>query len=160
MSGWRIPVKDTNYPLSSDTFYFTTESATGGSDKVDFLLYTEYSSYITSFWWRFKDWGYVINLCTPDDYSLKFPVTPPTGVKKTWEVTITPEDVKIKCNTLQVLHFIFNNTYDNYCNTQVKGKIAAKVHFSHVDSATKLFTTELLGKQSDACINYFTAYIM
>ena len=44
-------------------------------------------------------------------YSLKFPVTPPTDVNKTWEITFTTEDVKIKCNTLQVLHFIFNNTH-------------------------------------------------
>ena len=68
---------------------------------------------------RFSDWGCDIVACTPYDYdsgqyyTLKFPVAPPTGVKKTWEVTVTTEDLKIKYNNLEVLHFIFNNTYED-----------------------------------------------
>ena len=100
-------------------------------------------TYIT---WRFSDWGYGISKCTPDDSSLKFPVSPPFGVQKTWEVTVTPKDVKIKCNTSEVLHFIFNNTYKDSCTTQVKGKKASKVAFSSVDRATKMFKSELVGK--------------
>ena len=119
MSGWIVPVKrHTYYPLNSNTFYITTESVTGSSDVVDFHLYTD-SGYFTSIYWRFSDWGYYIHYCTPYDYSLKFPVTPPTGVNKTWEITFTT-DVKIKCNSLQVLHFIFNNTYDGRCTSRVK----------------------------------------
>ena len=112
MSGWIVPVKDwnTKYPLNSNTFYITTESVTGSSDEVGFYLYPD-SGYITYIMWRFSDWGYIIKYCTPYGYSLKFPVTPPTDVNKTWEITFTTEDVKIKCNTLQVLHFIFNNTH-------------------------------------------------
>ena len=75
---------------------------------------------ITRIRWRFKDWGYIIKDCTPGDYYLKFPVTPSTGANKTWEVSVTPEDVKIKCNTLEVLHFIFNNTFidDDNCTKE------------------------------------------
>ena len=161
MSGWIVPVKDRNtkYPLNSNTFYITTESVTGSSDVVDFLLYTD-SGYITRIIWRFSDWGYVIDFCTPFDYSLKFPVTPPTDVNKTWEITFTTEDVKIKCNTLQVLHFIFNNTHYDYCTSRVKGKIATRIRFSTSDRATKMFKSDQVGKLCDMCIHYIIVYIM
>ena len=148
MSGWIVPVKDYNtyYTLNSNTFYITTESVTGGSDEVDFLLYPDSGSWITNIWWRFSDWGYIITYCTPEDFSLKFPVTPPTGVNKTWEITLTTEDVKIKCNTLQVLHFIFNNTHDGSCASDVKGKVATKIRFYSGDNATKMFNADQVGK--------------
>ena len=147
MSGWIVPVKDdyTNYPLNSNTFYITTESVTGSSDIVNFFLYTD-SGYITSIFWRFSDWGYIIYSCTPYDYSLKFPVTPPTDVNKTWEITFTTEDVKIKCNSLQVLHFIFNNTHNGFCTSLVKGKIATGIKFCNCDTATKMFNADQVGK--------------
>ena len=148
MSGWIVPVKDdiTKYPLNSNTFYITTESVTGGSDVVDFSLYLD-SGYITNIMWRFNDWGYVIAYCTPEYYFLEFPVTPPTDVNKTWEIIFTTEDLKIKCNTLQVLHFIFNNTHDDdWCTSLVKGKIATRIMFYSWDTATKMFSAEQVGK--------------
>ena len=148
MSGWIVPVKDynTTYPLNSNTFYITTESVTGSSDEVTFYLYTDSGNHIIYIDWRFSDWGYVINYCTPNYYSLKFPVTPPTDVNKTWEITFTTEDVKIKCNSLQVLHFIFNNIYYGGCTSQVKGKIATGIRFWHGDTATKMFKSDQVGK--------------
>ena len=146
MSGWIVPVKDgTYYPLNSSTFYITTESVTGNNDYVDFYLYTD-SGYITNIFWRFSDWGYYIYCCTPRYYSLKFPVTPPTDVNKTWEITFTTEDVKIKCNSLQVLHFIFNNTHNGDCASQVKGKIATRIRIWKHETATKMFNADQVGK--------------
>ena len=148
MSGWIVPVKDdeTNYPLNSNTFYITTESVTGSSDKVDFFLYPDSGDYITNIYWRFSDWGYYIWYCTPYPYSLKFPVTPPTDVNKTWEITFTTKDVRIKCNSLQVLHFIFNNTHNGDCTSEVKGKIATRIRFWKHDTATKMFNADQVGK--------------
>ena len=148
MSGWIVPVRKTYYPLQSNTFYFTTESVTGGGDQVYLHLYADSGAGVgvTYIIWRFKDWAYVIRSCTPAHYSLKFPVTPPTDVNKTWEVTFTTEDVKIKCNSLQVLHFIFNNTHNGACTSNVKGKKATRVLFNLIDTATKMFTSELVGK--------------
>ena len=148
MSGWIVPVKDdkTKYPLNSNTFYITTESVTGGSDVVDFNLYPDSRNAITRITWRFRDWGYYIVYCTPYDYSLKLPVTPPTDVNKTWEITFTTEDVKIKCNTLQVLHFIFNNTHRDVCTSYAKGKIATRINFYSWDTATKMFSADQVGK--------------
>ena len=105
MPGWIAPAKDdtTTYPLNNNTFYITTESATGGSDKVGFKTFPDNGFYITNIMWRFEDWGYIIQYCTPKDYLLKFPVTPPGDANKTWEIIVTTEDVKIKCNTLEVL---------------------------------------------------------
>ena len=48
----------TKYPLNINTFYITTESVTGGSDTVNFSLYTDSGDYITNIRWRFSDWGY------------------------------------------------------------------------------------------------------
>ena len=145
MSGWIVPVKIAYYVLKTNTFYTTTESVTGGRDKVDFSLYSD-SGKITSIWWRFSDWGYYITYCTPYGFSLKFPVTPSTDVNKTWEITFTTEDVKIKCNALQVLHFIFNNTHKNDCTSKVKGKIATDIKFWGADTATKMFNAGQVGK--------------
>ena len=146
MSGWIVPVKGgTKYTLNSKTFYITTENVTGGSDKVHFYLYTYSGSKFTAIRWRFSDWGYAIESCTRWDFSLKFPVTPPTGVNKTWEITFTTEDVKIKCNTLQVLHFIFNNTHNGNCTSKVKGKIATRILFYTSDTATKMFKSDQVG---------------
>ena len=111
---------------------------------VRFHLFTKKDDYITRVRWFFKDWDYSIASCTEN--VLKFPATPPTVVNKTWEVTVTPEDIKIKCNTLEVLHFIFNNTYNSYCNTRVKGEKATKVLFWSTDTATKMFASLLVGK--------------
>ena len=147
MSGWIVPVKrNTYYPLNSNTFYITTENVTGSSDEVDFYLYPDSGYYITNIIWRFSDWGYHIGYCAPDYYSLKFPVTPPTDVNKTWEITFTTEDVKIKCNTLQVLHFIFNNTHRDVCTSLVKGKKATRIRFCSCDTATKMFNAGQFGK--------------
>ena len=97
----------------------------------------------------------------PWNNSLKFPVTPPSGVNKTWEVTLTPLDMKIKCNTLEVLHFIFNTTYDVDCTSKVKGKAVTRITFSRdTDTATKMFKSELFGKLCDMCIHYPIVHIM
>ena len=135
----------TEYPLKSNTLYIATESVTGGSDVVYIHLYTDSGDYIKSITWKFRDWGYRITYCSAANYSLKFPVTPPTGINKNWEITITPEYVKVKCNNLEVLHFIFNNTYNVQCTSLVKGKKAAKVIFPESeDTATKML--RLVGK--------------
>ena len=134
-----MPVKDAYYPLNSNTFYFTTESVTGGSGKVVFT-----GGWITMWWW-FTDWKFEIINCTPFANPLTFPVTPPTGVKKTWEVTLTPQDMKIKCNTLEVLHFIFDTTYDGAC-TKVNGHTATEVLIRDDDTATRMFTSQQIGK--------------
>ena len=91
---------------------------------------------------------YQIRFCTPVSNFLRFPVTPPTGVKMTWEITVTTEDVKIKCNNLEVLHFIFNDTYrdDGVCTKHTQGKIANKVKFGINDTATKMFASGFVSK--------------
>ena len=149
MSGWTAPLKDakTAYPLTSNTFYITTESVTdssGISDEVMFKLYPDSGGNVAWIQWRFSDWGYYVNHCTPKDYELKFPVTPPTDVNKIWEVTFTAEDITIKCNSLEVLNFVFNDTYKNGCTTRVNK--ATRIKFLSNDTATEMFSAEFLGK--------------
>ena len=98
--------------------------------------------YMTGIRWRFSDWAYLIAFCTY--FTLKFTATPPPGINKTWEITATTEELKIKCNTLEVLHFIFNDTYDHECAKKVKGKKASIVTFTAIDTATTML--EVVGK--------------
>ena len=144
MSGWIVPVKGTKYPLKNNTFYITTKSVTGGTDSAGFYLYDQSGGSTTNIKWNFDDWAYFIKDCTLG-YSLQFPVTPPADIRKTWEIIVTAEDVKIKCNTLEVLHFIFNDTYTDVCIREVKGKIPTQVKIWNQDTATKTFTSELAG---------------
>ena len=150
MSGWIVPVKDstTTYPLNSNTFYITTESVTGGRAIVGIFLFTDSGASITWILWTFTDWGYIIGYCTPRNYSSEFtfPVSPPIGVKKTWEITLTTEDLKIKCNSIQVLHFIFNNKHNDRCTSKVKGKIPTRILFWGNDTATKKLNADQVGK--------------
>ena len=104
---------------------------------VYFYLYPDVGDFITYITWRFSIWACFISECIPDGNLHGFSVTPPTGVEKTWEVTVTPTDMKIKCNTLEVLHFIFENGVLSSCKAHVKGKKASKVAFSSDDTATK-----------------------
>ena len=151
-----VPIKyEIKYPVTTNTIKITTESVYGSDDKVYFFLLTDPDFYITRISWKFKDWGYIIRHCTPEYHVAKFPVTPPNDVNKTWEVIFTAEDVKIKCNTLEVLHFIFNDTYSEACTTKVVKNIAlaTKVVFRNKDTATKMLTLELFaGKWCDVCI--------
>ena len=118
-----------------------TESITGGDGKVGFHLYPTQGEYITTVWWLFNDWGYVIAWCSPNEYQLKFPVKPPSGVSKTWEITAAPEGLTIKCNNVEVLYYIYNNTYKDFCISRTKGKIATQIEFYAGDTATTLFST-------------------
>ena len=144
MSGWIVPVIGTKYPLNSSTFKITTDKVTVGI--VSFSMYDDNGIPSVNVWWGFTDWSYAISYCTPLSRLLKFPVTPPTGVNKTWEITVTPEDIKIKCNTLEVLHFIFNNTYNTNCTRHVKGRRSIEIAFWNTVTATKMFLSEDAGK--------------
>ena len=139
-------MKGTKYPIKSGTFHITTESVTGGNDVVVIYLYEDDGGQITYIKWMFSDWGYIIIGCTRGNFSLKFPALPPTGIKKTWELTFTTEYVRIMCNTLEVLYFILNNTHSSTCKSNVKGKTATKVAFHKDDTATKMFTSDFAGK--------------
>ena len=71
----------------------------------------------------------------------------------------TTEDLKIKCNRVEVLHFIYQN-YSMTCVNKFNKKVG-KIYFYSEDSATKAFTSELQGTQrifvdgQFACYTYF-----
>ena len=149
MSGWISPVEHfLQYQVYSNTFNITTEGVSGGSGKVGIYLYHRFNdfNFLTRIEWKFSDWGCYIAYCTPNDFSVKFPVTPPTGVSKTWEIIYTTEDLKIKCNTLQVLHLIFNSTGDERCTSRVKGKKIGAIRLTQDDTVTKKFQSDQVCK--------------
>ena len=71
-------------------------------------MYTKKSKKITDISWRFSDWGFCISDCTvysvqftAIEYSLKLTAVP-AEVNKTWEITTTTDDLRIKCNGVEV----------------------------------------------------------
>ena len=109
---------------------------------VYFKIYNWYSYYdydeIGRITWRFKDWSYFIDYCTPYAYSLKFTSVPPAEVNKTWDITMTTDDLRIKCNKREVLYFVYNNTYNARCTTDVRNKEVMAVRFGYHDVTKKM----------------------
>ena len=141
-AGWINVDKMDKVPIHNNTIKITTDSIYGGDDVVYFELYTRDDQYddvkIGFITWRFKDWSYCIEHCTPYAFSLKFTKAPPIEVDKIWEITLTIDDVRIKCNKEEVLHFVYNNTYNARCTTDVWNKTTEAVEF-HSRDATKTF---------------------
>ena len=110
---------------------------------VYFELYTRddyyYHDEIGFITWRFKDWSYCIEHCTPFAFSLKFTKAPPIEVDKVWEITLTTDDVRIKCNKEEVLHFVYNNTYNARCTTRVRNRKIEAVEFHSHDDTEELY---------------------
>ena len=100
---------------------------------------------MTNINWKFKNWVFTADGCVSDHDSVKFTPEPPDTVKKIWEVMTTTEDLKIKCNRVEVLHFIYQN-YSMTCVNKFNKKVG-KIYFYSEDSATKAFTSELQGTQ-------------
>ena len=139
-TGWTDFVKEKRYPVYKNSFKIRTESVDGSNDKVAFRIQTNEVniSWITTVRWRFRDWGYTLLRCTPEDFSLKL-IAVPSAVKKTWEITATTEKLVIKCNEVEVLDFIYNNAYSDKCSAKVEGREVRTIMFIGEDSATKKF---------------------
>ena len=144
--GWIVPVKNNTatYFVNDSIYYLYTESAFGSDGKVSFNVYTASGDAIVGISWRFLDWGYFIFGCTPFDYSHKLTTTPTAVVNKTWEARHTTDELKMKCNGIEVLHFIYTNTYLNGCTLKAKGKEVSLIIFTIHDTATKKFMTGLI----------------
>ena len=145
--GWIVPKKyvTTTYAVPNNTFYISTESSYPTPYIALLYLYSG-DSVITSIGWSFYDWSTFIYYCSHPDNYLKLTDVPLTPIHKIWEVEATPEDLTIKCNGVEVLHFIYDNNLNSDCVTSVKGKEVTGLAFYELENATKTFTTDLLGK--------------
>ena len=145
-----MPAIGRYYKVHNFTFLVQTESATESDDIVFFGLFATACSNSSdiNIKWRFSDWGYYIFPCTPRNFSLKLTKAPRDvlAVNKIWQITATPEELKIRCNGIQVLHFIYNDSSNDNCVTATKGKEVGYVKFWEKDTATKKFISELVGK--------------
>ena len=83
---------------------------------------------MTIFRWRFIDWAYQIDYCTPNDYSQKINSTPPAERDRIWDVAIA-DDIRMKCNGAEVLHLEFNEAADADCTSKVKWEGSKKNSF-------------------------------
>ena len=139
ITGWIKPIINdaTKYPIHDNTFKIRTDSVSG---TVHIGLYTSSNWWITFITWWFYDWSYAISFCVPNEIQAKFTTVPPPETNKIWEVTASPVELKIKCNGVEVLHFVYSNKYQNSCSSRVKGWKISKVAFIRIaNAATKMF---------------------
>ena len=134
---WIEPVKDTLYPVYNDSFSIRTEGVAGQSHTVMFRLFTDGGYWITDIAWTYENWGYAIRECTSWAYDQQLAVVAQGMDTMIWEVTHTTEDLTIKCNGVEVLHFIYTNQYNASCIATAKGKEVSDVEFLIYDDATK-----------------------
>ena len=144
-TGWVVPVRTDLYRVKSNTVYITTDSVSGSSDKVMLALIYGNDDFITAFKWRFSDWHYQIEFCTPSQFHQRFNSTPPAERNKIWEVTIG-NAIQIKCNGVEVLYLKYEEAINYACTSQVKGKKVEYVRFWNSDTATKKMTSNVVGK--------------
>ena len=111
----------------------------GSDDKVRIKLFSKNMSEITRLALEFSKWKFYIDHCLPKYSSANFTVTPLLEARKTWEFTVTTEYMKIKCNGVEVLHFLYRNSNVTNCRSRVEGQEVAKVKFRMYDTASKSF---------------------
>ena len=131
-----------NYQIQNSTFYIKTESVTGSDDVLLIHLYESKTNAITVISVYFMDWRCTVVFCIPDDPQLKLTAVP-TAVNKIWEVTTTPDELRIKCNGVEVFHFIYNDTYLSACNNRIKGKAVTNVLVEITNNAALLFSPKI-----------------
>ena len=88
--------------------------------RIELALYSNSSGYITEVTIRVDDesWMYNIWHCT----SFYLPLTNvPTETNKIWVLTATEAHLNMKCNGVEVLHFVYDDSPDYECKREVKG---------------------------------------
>ena len=71
---------------------------------------------------------YKIEHCTTYDLLL---TNVPAETNKIWVITATEAHLNIKCNGVEVLHFVYDDSPDYECKREVKGKSVHEVFFSY-----------------------------
>ena len=141
-NGWIIPTRYTKYQIFNSSFKIATnESHMDHHEKIELDLYSNSSGYITDVTislydesWQFKIWH-----CT----SFYLPLTNvPTETNKIWVITATEAHVNMKCNGVEVLHFVYDDSPDYDCK-EVKGN---SVHAVEFDTYAQIMFSSAVGE--------------
>ena len=122
---------DVRYPIFNSSFKIATRDMVSSVGEIEFELYTSSGRRIieVTIHKEHENWMYELYWCTPRSYNL--PLTNvPTEKNKTWFVTATEAHLNIKCNGVEVLHFVYNDSPRIECKIYIPRESAHAVEFS------------------------------
>jgi hypothetical protein len=112
------------YDLEANPLQIKTDSAIGDGDWVDVAFYTAAETSLRSYF------AFVmIHFSSPMEYRIgndqscggagytEFPTAPPTEQDKVWTITLSSTSIKIDCNDVEVIDFVFSDYGDDCTNT-------------------------------------------
>ena len=131
------------YDLEEHPLQIKTDSVVGSNEKVGVRLYTSEEAYISRILLRFDATPKLyINRCTSG--SITFPVDLPTGQNKIWTITKTTTALKIECNDVVVLDYLYTEFINSDCVAKFS-KDVEKIWFTSSDDASDEYRQEPIG---------------
>eukprot|EP00116_Pleurobrachia_bachei_P013957 sb/3474219/ len=67
------------------------------------------------------------------------PVKPPVIAEKIWTITKTETTLIIRCNNVEVLNYLFADSFDTQCVTKFGGDVVGKIRFWKTDTASDFY---------------------
>ena len=129
-----------DYDLETHPLQIKTDSAAGSDEQVYVWHYTAAGSYIGGIRLEFSNPPeYYINYCI--NYWTPFPVTLPVEQDKIWTITRTASALKVECNGVEVLNFLFSESTDSRCVTWWSWDVG-KIKFSSFDTASDAYLSQ------------------
>ena len=132
---WIIPLDNTKYQVYNSSFKIATNNThIDYHGRIELDLYAHSSkdweiTEITIHAYDDDSWMYTIRHCTTS-YSDYLPLTNvPAETDKIWVITATEAYLNMKCNGVEVLHFVYDDSPDYECKRQVKGNSVHAVEF-------------------------------
>ena len=130
-SGFKIATTDMDYSFGYIELFLYTDS---GLRILDISIQQEH-----------ENWMYEIFWCTPRYY--KLPLTNvPTEKNKTWFITATEAHLNIKCNGVEVLHFVYDDSPRFECKIYIPRESVRAVEFFHYSSYPEIKFFHAIGE--------------
>jgi len=119
-SDWTDVTRDgkIDYDLEAHPLQIKTDSAVGSNEEVYVYFYTADGSYIIGYirLMFYNSPKYFIYYCTSS--ATPFSVTLPVEQDKVWTITKTASALKVECNGVEVLNYLFSESTKAECVTK------------------------------------------
>ena len=140
LSDWTAVERNAYVPFNLEVtpLQIKTDSTLGSNDKIHVMMYNKGANLLISW--------VAVAFSSPMKYQLAYcsdswtdlPVQPPVDVDKIWTITKTENAYIWTCNNVEVLNYLFAESYDSRCVWQ--GDIVDEIVFHPKrDSASDFF---------------------
>ena len=138
------------YDLEGRPLQIKTDSAVGTWDSIALRLHTDTEGLITVIYVRLTDPPqYSIYYCTSSWTT--FPVSLPAEQDKIWTFYKTDTALRIECNDVEVLNYLYSEVNDDDCVEKL-GRDVEKIMFGSFDTASDMYRPRP-GVFCELCVN-------